>query len=148
MSNTGPDRRSTLPPTLLAAYRAARYEVSGATPPFVLRVDEPSAALAQCHEHHGVRCSAFLTAWNPGSRPVAAGVNAAAQAALEERLRAAGHRLLAGRGVDRAGRWPPEASVLALGLEREAARLLGREFGQAGLVWAGADAVPRLVLLG
>lgn len=143
----GDAERSRLSPSLLAAYRATRYEVTGAMPPFVLRVDEPSAALAACHRAHDVRCSAFVTAWNPGSRPAAAAANAAAAATLEERLRARGYRLLAGRGVDPAGRWPAEESVLVLGLDHDAACRIARQFGQAGLVCAGDDAVPRLVLL-
>ena len=143
----GERQPSRLPPSLLAAYRATRYEVSGATPPFVLCVDEPSAALAACHRAHGVRCSAFVTAWNPGSREAAPAANAAAEAALEQCLRARGHPLLAGRGVDPAGRWPAETSVLALGLARDVACDIARQFGQAGLVCAGDDAVPRLVLI-
>jgi Protein of unknown function (DUF3293) len=139
--------RSRLPPSLVAAYRATRYEVTAASPPFELRVDETSVALATCHRVHDVRCSAFVTAWNPGSRQAAAAVNSAAGAALEQRLRARGYRLLAGRGVDPAGRWPVEDSVLVLGLERDAACEIARQFGQAGLVCAGDDAVPRLVLL-
>jgi hypothetical protein len=138
---------SRLPPSLIDAYRATRYEVTGTPSPFVLRVGEPNEALAACHLAHGVRCSAFVTAWNPGSRALAAAVNAAAEIALEERLRARGYRLLAGRGIDPAGRWPAEESVLVLGLDRAAACAIAREFGQAGLVCAGADAVPHLVLL-
>ncbi len=138
---------SALAPAVVDAYRATRYEVGGQPPLFVLRVEEPSAALAACHRNHGVHCSAFLTAWNPGSRPAPPAENAAAGAALEQRLRAAGYRLLAGRGVDPSGAWPLEQSVLALGIERAAACALAREFGQAGLVFAGPDSVPRLVLL-
>jgi hypothetical protein len=139
--------RSRWPPALVAAYRAARYEVTAATPPFALRVDEPSVALATCHRAHDVRCSAFVTAWNPGSRQAAAAVNSAAATALEQCLRGRGYRLLAGRGVDPAGRWPAEDSVLVLGLEHDAACEIARQFGQAALVCAGDDAVPRLVLL-
>ena len=143
----GGRERSGVPPALVAAYRATRYEVTAATPPFVLRVDEPSVELATCHRAHAVRCSTFVTAWNPGSQQATAAVNSAAGEALEQRLRARGYRLLAGRGVDPAGRWPAEASVLVLGLERDAACEIARHFGQAGLVCAGDDAVPRLVLL-
>jgi hypothetical protein len=151
MTGTDADRgapaASALAPALIAAYRATRYAVDDRPVPFVLVVDEPSAALATCHRRHGVHCSAFLTAWNPHSQLAPADRNAAAGAALEQRLHAAGYRLLAGRGVDPSGAWPAEHSVLALGLERAAACAIAREFGQAALVVAGADAVPRLVLL-
>lgn len=138
---------SRLAPSLVAAYRAARYEVSGARPPFVLRVDEPSAALAECHRGHAVRESAFLTAWNPGSVRLPPAVNAAAAARLEARLLALGFRLLAGCAVDPAGAWQAEPSALVLGIGYREACDVAREYGQAGVLHAGADAVPRLVLL-
>ena len=147
MNRTDSGSASRLPSSLLAAWRAARYEVTAARPPFVLHVDEPSDALAACHLEHGVCCSAFVTAWNPGGRPVATEANLAAEAMLEERLRARGYWWLGGRCIDPAGAWPPEPSVLILGLDRDAAAALAREAGQAGLVCAAADAVPRLVLL-
>jgi Protein of unknown function (DUF3293) len=45
------------------------------------------------------------------------------------------------------GAWPPELSFFALGISERAARDLGRRFDQDAVVWAGADAVPRLLLL-
>jgi hypothetical protein len=138
---------SRLTPALLAAYRATRYEVSAAVPPFVLRVDEASPALADCHRANGVDCSAFLTAWNPGSVRAPAAANAATAVELERRLKVLGQQWLAGRAVDPAGAWEAEASVLVLGIGRAEAAAIGREFGQAGLVYAGHDAIPRLLLL-
>jgi len=147
VDTTDANRDSRLPPPLLDAWRATRYEVTGAAPPFALTVDAPSAELAACHLAYGVGCSAFITAWNPGARPAAADANARAGAALEAALHARGYRFLAGRSVDPTGRWPAEVSVLALGLGRAEASAIALAFGQAGLVYAGADAVPRLVPL-
>ena len=143
------DRRfdSTLAPELIAAYQAAHYRVSGATPPFDLVLDVPNAALAACHRRYGVDCSALLTAWNPHSVRVPPADNALAAARLEQRLQALGLRWLAGFGADAAGAWEAEPSLLVFGLGRDAACAIGRDFGQAGLVHAGGDAVPRLVLL-
>ena len=56
-------------------------------------------------------------------------------------------RVFAGAGRDLAGTWPEESSFVVLGLDLDAARALGREFSQNAIVWAGNDAVPRLVLL-
>ena len=138
---------SRLSAALVAAYRAARYHVSGAAEPFDLALDAPNPALEACHRAYRVECSAFLTAFNPGSRPTAGAVNAAAAARLARRLRDLGHPLLAGFGTDPAGSWPAEQSVLALGLALEPASRIAREFGQAALLHAGRDAIPRLVLL-
>jgi hypothetical protein len=141
------DPRTRVAPGLIAAYRAAHYQVTGASPPFVLMIDAPSAALADCHRVHGVECSAFLTAWNPGSVPTPSAENAAAGARLAQLLRARGHRLLAGRSVDPAGNWEAEEGVLVLGMGSGEACAIGRAFGQAGLVHAERDAILRLVLL-
>jgi hypothetical protein len=139
--------RSRVAADLIAAYRATHYCVNGATPPFLLRVDTANADLAAFHATHGVSCSAFLTAWNPGSRPTADDANHAAQERLRASLSARGFRIVDGLGVDPTGQWGGEESVLVLGISRTTACDIGREFSQHGIVWSGADAVPRLVML-
>jgi hypothetical protein len=138
---------SRVAPALIAAYRATHFCVAGVSPPFILKVDEANADLAQCHRAHGVDCSAFITAWNPGSQPTAQAANEAAQQRLLALLNTRRYRLLPGLGVDPAGQWEGEESVLVLGIDRPSACEIGREFRQHGIVWAGADAVPRLVML-
>ncbi len=71
-------------------------------------------------------------------------------AALRDRLDsyvARPDQIIEGMGIDPSGKWPAEKSFLALGLDLETSRALGREFGQNAIVWAGADAIPRLILL-
>ena len=133
--------------TLIAAYRATHYCVNGVSPPFLLRIDEPNADLASCHRASGVHSSAFLTAWNPGSRPTAEEENEAAQQRLKDLLNARGFALLGGLGVDPSGQWAGEESLLVLGIRRDTACDIGRSFLQHGIVWADRDAVPRLVML-
>jgi len=144
---TQPPASSRVAPTLIAAYRATHYCVNGVSPPFLLRVDEVNADLAACHLARAVESSAFLTAWNPGSRPMVDEDNALAQDRLRRTLEARGYALLEGLGVDPTGQWAGEESFLVLGIGREAACELGREFRQHGIVWSGADAVPHLVML-
>jgi len=136
-----------LEPALVAAYLAANYRVLGAEAPFVLHVDVPSAPLAAFHAAHRVTCSALLTACNPASIPRSADVNAAAHRRLEAWLSGTGLQWVDAIGEDPAGTWAAEASVLVPGLEREAGERLARDFGQNAFVWAGADALPRLLLL-
>ena len=138
---------SRVPPTLIAAYRATHYCVNGVSLPFLLRVDEANADLAACHVSHGVSCSAFLTAWNPGSRPTPDDENQAEQDRLQALLRQRGFVLLDGLGVDPTGQWAGEESLLVLGIGRDAACEVGRAFRQHGVVWSGSDAIPRLVML-
>lgn len=135
---TGPDR-------LLAAYLAAHYKVSGTARPFVLRVGHRSAELAAVHLAHGVNCSAFITAWNPGSVARSEAINRASQTRLESELAAGGATLLPGIGEDPSGVWPGERSVLAIGISRSDAERVGRKFGQRAIVWSGESAIPELI---
>ncbi|MCX7056593.1 MAG: DUF3293 domain-containing protein [Pseudomonadota bacterium] len=139
--------RSRIEASLIEAYRATHYCVTGLYPSFLLRADTYSSDLALCHRTHSVACSAFITAWNPLSVATSHDENVAAQVRLEARLRACGCVLIAGLGVDPTGQWEGEESLLALGLELDTATLIAREFQQNGLLWAGADAVPKLILL-
>ena len=74
-------------------------------------------------------------------------MNVAAAVTLEQRLRTLGYPLLVGRALDPRGVWEPEESMLVLGIARSDACAIGRDFGQAGFLYAGHDAVPRLVLV-
>lgn len=152
---------------LIAAYSAAHYEVSadasaGLAAPFVLRVDVASPELLDLYRRHGVSQAAYLTACNPHSTMLSDADNRARMDELAQTLRAlAGqgparsptdsdarsYMNLHGRGTDPSGAWPGEASVLVLGMSEAEARELGTRFGQNALLHAGADGVPRLVLL-
>lgn len=134
-----------MPRRLEAAYRATDYVVEAPDGACVLHVDEPSAALAALHARYGAEGSAFVSAWNPGSAPATAAANEAAHRRLLAVLEAGGHRVLEGWGRDPTGTWPAERSVLVLGVGAAAARALAADFGQRALLYAGADAVPRLL---
>jgi hypothetical protein len=136
-----------MPRHLETAYRAADYLVEAPGGTFVLRVDEPSAALAELQRRYCVSQSAFITACNPGSVAQGSAANDAAQARLLALLRGAGHAYIEGWGRDPGGSWPAERSVLVPGLSLHAALELAREFGQSAILHASADAVPRLVWL-
>jgi hypothetical protein len=133
--------------SLLAAYQATHYKVTGTVTPFVLRVGHPSAELASLHRASGVNCSAFITAWNPRSVAMSENVNRASQQRLESQLAAMNLTFLAAIGEDPAGAWPGEPSALVLGVSRSDAERVGRTFGQLAIVWSGEPAIPELVVL-
>ena len=137
---------SAIDSSTVLAYRETEYRVHG-EPGFILRVGQASADLRLAHERHNVDCSAFLTACNPFGEPFDAAANAARQAALGKELERRRLRFLPGVGQHPSGDWPGEESFLVFGLTLEAAKLLGVMFSQNAVVWAGADAVPQLVLL-
>lgn len=128
------DAPADVDPELVAAFRATEYVVHAARP-FVLSVDCASAELDALLAAAGRDCAAFVTAWNPRSQPTDEDGNRAAQARLEAELAAAGHPTVAGIGRDPLGQWPGEPSVLVPGLGRDAARLLGRRYGQHAVLW-------------
>ena len=131
---------------LLSAYRTALYEIDGPMARITLRVGEPAPALDDLLEQAGLRAWAYLTAWNPRSRPLAIEENERRQAALERSLAMRGLRILRGRGRAPDGRWSEE-SVLALGLARADALALGRAWDQAGILVGVRGGAPELVLL-
>lgn len=130
---------------LLRAYRETDYHVHAA-PPLVLRIGEACDGLAPLLDRHGVATAAFLTAWNPFSRPTPGAENDAAQARLAAWIAWAGFARLDGEGRGRDGDWPAEPGFLILGIPRQAAEGLSRTFGQNAFVWAEAHRAPELVL--
>jgi hypothetical protein len=135
-----------LPESLISAYRATRYRVF-TSPDFELAVGQRSSALAGLCRAHAANSAAFLTAWNPEGNLQSEPRNREAFARLRARVASHGVTVIAGFGEDPDGAWAGEESLLALGLSREAACDIGAEFRQNAIVWAGADAVPELILL-
>lgn len=132
---------------LIEAYRSTLFRCGDGPGAFVLRIGACSAALTDLYAEAGVSQAAYVTAFNPGSETQSADVNAAAHTRLGAELAAAGYRVVQGAGEDPDGRWPAEPSYLVLGMDLEAARELGQRYGQNAIVWAGAEAVPELLLL-
>jgi hypothetical protein len=137
---------SEVPLELIAAYRATNYRVLGQNP-FVLKISQPSAPLRKLYDKYGCRSAAFLTAWNPFSRPTANDENSRLQALLEIELSGVSTALIPGIGEDSSGQWPGEESTLALGLSLSDAKSIGIRFKQNAFVWIDGDANPELLIL-
>jgi hypothetical protein len=132
--------------TLWAAYRATHYVVDAPDGEVVLHVGAANDALAALMRAVHAPTAAVLTAHNPWSLATPAHANDAAQRELEAALAAHGIAMLPASGRDPSGAWPPETSVLALGLTREAADALARRFAQNAFVWvAGPGRACELV---
>lgn len=139
-----------IPDHLIAAYRSANYRAGTGKDAITLRVDQYSEPLSRLLAESGHRCAAFITACNPFGALENLEANMKACADLRDRLEryvAQPDQIIEGMGIDSSGAWPPEKSFLVLGLDLETSRTLGREFGQNAVVWAGADAIPLLILL-
>lgn len=135
-----------LPPGLIAAYAATDFRVLSPRT-FTLHVGVFSPDLKAVYAERSVASAGVLTAWNPWSEDTDRKINDQAQQALRRRLTEAGHDPWMGLGADPEGRWPGEESWFVPGIARAEAISLGKAFRQNAVVWAGHDAIPRLILL-
>jgi hypothetical protein len=128
-----------------AAYRATSYVVHGPEGDSTIRIDQTVPALDDLLVRHGTRCWAFITACNPGSTPLPPKENRRRAAELERLIREAGYPIYPGegRGDDRA--WPPEPSLLVVGIAACDATALARQFGQKAIVSGTIGAAAQLI---
>ncbi len=130
-----------LSPQLIAAYESAHYVVHGH---FTLRIGRRSDALDALLESEGATSAAFVTPANPRGEQWSAADNLAALAELEASL---AHPYYRGEGRDPQGHWPPEPSLLIVGITRGEAEALGRALRQNAVVYAEKGVAPELVML-
>ena len=129
------------------AYRKTLYGFGQGLDAIYLRIDVRSDALARLYQSSGYDCGIFITAYNPLGIAESQESNDAAHALLGAELTATAGRIIEGAGFDPTGDWPEEKSYFGLGVDLEEAKNLGVRFRQDAIVWAGQDAVPRLILL-
>jgi hypothetical protein len=138
-----PDRSA-----LDAAYRATSFFVDGPAGRFAVRVGRPCAELDRLLDEQGKATWAYVTAYNPGSSPAPAAANIAAQRELEQAVAEAGYPYYRGEGAGDDGTWPPEPSLLVLGVSEAEGSALARRFGQLALVFGERGGPARLVWVG
>jgi hypothetical protein len=132
---------------LVEAYRATDYLVGDGSGRFILRVGQQSPALARHMQTASASSALFITAYNPYSVQLRAEENEAAHRRLHADLAPLAIQVIEGQGQADQGDWPAERSFLALGIDFEMSRTLGARYKQNAIVWAGADAIPQLILL-
>lgn len=134
-----------IPSELIAAYRAAVYDVDvTAESKLSFHVEKPCAALDDVLRAHDVDTAVLLTAYNPRSRRLSAAENAAAHRALLGVVARMEKPTLPSRGRDPEGTWPAEPGLLILGLTREEGHTLARRFDQYAFVWIERGRSPVL----
>jgi hypothetical protein len=131
---------------LEAAYRATDYTADTPRGKVVLRIGRENDELDRLLAEHGVNSWAYITAYNPASIPAPAAENEANQRELRAAVERAGHAFFEGAGVGEG--WPPEPSLLVLGITGVESEELGRRFGQLAVVVGERGGVPRLLWLG
>ena len=129
---------------LLRSYRNTTYRVTGVSPSIDIRIVTPCPMLDALLLQRAVSCWAFITAWNPMSRPLPLAENRERAARLAAEL---GEKFtsLAGAGIGDAGDWAPEESLLVLGIAQADAIALALRYGQRAIVAGKHGDLPRLV---
>jgi hypothetical protein len=124
---------SRISPALRATYLATHYQVN--TPDSsVLQIGRLSSELKSLHRIHHVDCSAFLTARNPLGQLTSLEQNQMAQRVLIAELIRRRIPALRRVGVVPCGEWPGEESYLALGMSRDEAIAMGKQYAQNAIV--------------
>lgn len=140
---------TAVPAARVAVYESARYCIEQPGRPLVeLRAGVASPELAALYREHGAAAMGFITACNPGGT-VSDAENEVAMVRLRADVLALGLVALPGTGRDgdRTSPWPGEPSLAVFGISRQEACNLGLRYRQDAIVWAGAGAVPELVML-
>jgi hypothetical protein len=135
--------------SLRHAYEATDFRVEDAPDgPFSLRVGEPSSTIDRLLTATGVNHWTYITACNPGSQLLSDAENARRMQELGGRVRELGFTTYHGKGVGTIGNWPPEPSLLVLGIDEPQAVALARQFGQAAILIGRLGEPARLLETG
>ncbi len=126
-------------------YRATDYESSQAG--VTLRAGQPSEAMLRLTSSFQEKGYAFITAWNPGSEPVSSAWNRKQNSLLEEQLTRKRYIYFEGKGIPHTEGWNPEESFLILGITKEDAIALGREFSQNAILYGSGGNAPELLFI-
>src|SRR6058998_2271477 len=106
-------------PSLLDAYRRTTFFAGTPAGRLGLRIGETCSGLDALLERNGAETWAYVTAFNPGSVRVSEDENIARHRQLEDAVARRGFVSYPGEGVGDDGCWPPEPSLLILGIGRE-----------------------------
>ena len=142
-----PESETAIAKDVITAYRAAHYSFEANGRSIDLRIDQPCPALKPLLGNARCATACCITAWNPLGTDATPQQNEAAQRELLHLLETAKRRFLPASGADPNGSWGPEPGFLVFGVTCGEAIEMGNCFRQNALLWIGADAVPRLLLL-
>jgi hypothetical protein len=119
---------------LWRAYERTRFCVQDGPTRICFMAGSQNRRLDALLTRHGATRWAFITAWNPGSRPLSKSENGRRHAELRAAVHDAGLEALDGEGVGEDASWPSEQSLLILNISRGKAISLGRRFDQLAIV--------------
>ena len=127
------------------AYRRATYAARTDDGEIRIHPDRRTPDLDTLLNQRRVDQWAYITAYNPGSRLLSGEENVRRQQALVQAVQDRGLTFFEGESVLDAAAWPPEPSLLILGISPDEARALGRQFGQLAIIVGRLDQPARLM---
>ena len=138
---------SAVPAELVEAYNSTQYLMQTENGEIVLRIGEPSKAIAELIEAAAADGGVFITAENLFSQPLTVDENKDRQDRLRKDLAVLGALVIDGAGQGEDPSWPAEASYSAIGITRDQACELGIKYEQNAIVWFDATGTGELILL-
>jgi len=133
-------------PELEAAYRSTSYSVIvPGREPISIRCGARCLPLDLLLAESRATNWAFITACNPRSTPLDDDANDERMMRLEMLVRGRGLNCFQGEGQADEGDWPPEPSLLVLGISEADAVAVAREFEQHAIVSGSRGGEARLV---
>ncbi|MEO0769469.1 MAG: DUF3293 domain-containing protein [Cyanobacteria bacterium J06649_4] len=132
---------------LETAYQQALYEVYADAQTITIQVNVHSKALTQLLQQCQETDWTLVTAYNPYSQQLSSAENQENSLLLETAIQRLNLPYLPAVGRDSAGVWPPEVSWFAMGIDRQAAIALGKQFSQNAILYGTSATLPQLVWL-
>ena len=138
---------NSIDPELLDAYLRTSFEASTPVGRVTIRIGKRSAEVDALLHKNDVSEWAFITAYNPASKELTSEENQKRHTELEADIRESGLFCFQGEGIGDNPEWPPETSLLILGLARDAAIEVGAKYGQNAIVYGRLGQAAELVVL-
>ncbi|MCU0809435.1 MAG: DUF3293 domain-containing protein [Thiobacillaceae bacterium] len=132
---------------LVKAYCATTFAAQLPDGEIGIRIGQRHPRLDALLKERGVGTWAYITANNPGSVNLSPDKNGERNAELARYLEREGYPFFLGEGRPDDPGWAPEASMLIIGIEHEAAVRLGRGWGQNAIVIGHYEGLSELVWL-
>lgn len=130
---------------LLDAYQRTTYWIALPDAYLGLKVDQAHPLLDNQLVQRGLNCWSVLTACNPQSRLLTPTENSHRMGELVETVEAEQWPTYSACGVGASGDWPPEPSLLVLGITAEQAVELARRFDQHAVLFGEVAQPARLI---
>ena len=116
------------------AYLATSFFADTPNGRVCIRIGRTNGEVDRLLDQRGLDRWCFITAYNPASQASPESENRARQTELEREVRDRGLEFFSGEGKGDDGNWPPEPSILIIGIGRVDAESLGRRYGQNAIV--------------